>query len=232
MGVLETSQDFVDVLKLTNGRDKLMRIIQYGARFFGNSPRFQTLAAQLPFKALEANISAARKLFRLFRTIDFALLALNSLKEVDPILRVIKVVDNLSKAFRMLLDNLHWAVKIGLLKGNEPLLNWYMMVFWFLGLLLGTVQSTYVLSNLMKKEKLLRRQHDLAGAEALRVRQARAVLDIARDTLDMPTPLHSLQVIAPHTTSTVGLCGALASIIAFHQVWQDVTAKKYVSGHK
>ncbi len=52
-------EDFVDVCKLTNGRDKLMRIIQYLARYWGNT---WSSAANVPvFKALEANISAGRK---------------------------------------------------------------------------------------------------------------------------------------------------------------------------
>ena len=54
-----------------------------------------------------------RAVFRLFRTIDFILAAKNALSEPDIIVRFVKVFDNLFKALRMLIDNIHWAIKIG-----------------------------------------------------------------------------------------------------------------------
>jgi hypothetical protein len=104
--------------------------------------------------------------FRLFRSIDFLLLAKKALRDRNPVTRILSFVDNIAKALRMALDNLHWAVKIGLLRGNEPLLNKSMMIFWFAGLVLGIIQSTYVLYGLMLKEELLRSRKDVSPCGA------------------------------------------------------------------
>jgi peroxin-11B len=62
---------FIKFTELTNGRDKIARLLQYGSRFFAWYLQSSNLETSKKLATMEAHCSLARKLFRLFRTIEF-----------------------------------------------------------------------------------------------------------------------------------------------------------------
>lgn len=76
-------------LNVTNGREKLCRLVQYFARFYAfylTRQKGQTSDIQR-WTNLKTNLAIGRKFFRLFKPIELAQSSVKSLAIQDPVLR-------------------------------------------------------------------------------------------------------------------------------------------------
>src|SRR5690606_5583572 len=67
----ESLTKVVKLLETHNGRDKLVRLFQYGARFLGYYLKASYPEDSKELAVLEAQSSLARKMFRLFKSLGY-----------------------------------------------------------------------------------------------------------------------------------------------------------------
>eukprot|EP00045_Choanoeca_perplexa_P010036 m.100420 g.100420 ORF g.100420 m.100420 type:complete len:256 (+) comp15123_c0_seq2:1201-1968(+) len=221
------------VNKSTAGRDKLYRVVQYFCRFLawalkspvGNSSELYTKVA-----ALQAHLSTARKLMRLFRSIEHLKTAqLKYLSLQNAFLKLSITVDFVNKALRMVFDHLQWAGTVGLLGPNGRTLSHTLgrraSVFWLLGLLASLCSTVYQLEGVTLEQKRMAASGRTAAAGELKNRRQALLEGALRDMLDLPVPAHALGMLPQWTDGMVGLGGSLSSLIGLVQVWKAVMSK-------
>eukprot|EP00043_Microstomoeca_roanoka_P001614 m.33738 g.33738 ORF g.33738 m.33738 type:complete len:251 (+) comp10922_c0_seq4:70-822(+) len=237
--------DLVDVNKTTLGREKIFRTAQYFCRFYGwvLSDGGKPLAKTHPVKALEDHLSIARKLLRLFKSIDHFLDAQKGYlspaadSEFDKTLRVL---NDVCKSLRMVFDHVQWAGSVGLLGANGKSISdragRLANICWLFGLLISLTHGFRKRVRLLHQLKSLKRSN---GAEMQDEREALEkqrqdlrrqlrllIIDMLREICDLPVPAHGLSLIPAQTTGLVGLSGTVSSLIGLWQAWTAVTARK------
>lgn len=107
---------------------------------------------------------------RLYKSLEFAVDFENALCERNPILRVLSAADSGSKCFRMLFDNIHWAIKIGLLPSlDEKRFGRLANAFWLTGLFAAIGKNYVLYTSALKKEARARKDQQVcSGGGAVR----------------------------------------------------------------
>lgn len=135
---------FLDWLKKTDGRDKLYRLVAYGSKIpihilketGGDKDTIARLA-----KGAKA-VGLSRKLMRFFRSVQFIQDFLVALDLSDSVERILSMLKAFSLTIWMLVDHAQWLGKVGYIKlENEKKLSEIHSKAWFVGLLMGAVQS-------------------------------------------------------------------------------------------
>eukprot|EP01086_Lenisia_limosa_P005485 TRINITY_DN22353_c0_g1_i1.p1 TRINITY_DN22353_c0_g1~~TRINITY_DN22353_c0_g1_i1.p1 ORF type:complete len:244 (+),score=79.54 TRINITY_DN22353_c0_g1_i1:59-790(+) len=229
-GSVEMVEKWVKLTSTIVGRDKLMRLTQFGSKFVYNSPLGTSPATVQLLKRVEGNISLARKLFRLGKTMDFFLAFQKGMTVKNTTDRVLGLMRSGSLALWLLFDHMVWLSRLGLIKNDTATSAKRSAFFWFLGLVAGLTKALITLFRSYAKECALKKSLKEAEEEAPSDTEApssdavsdelKAViaarpqqfLDAAQLTLDLPLPLATIG--APIAPAVVGLCGAVTSVIA------------------
>jgi len=216
-----TSLKVVRFLDNLNGRDKVARTIQYGAKLLAwwLMTGHKSEAAKR-FLALETSSGMARKLFRLAKSLGLVQSAAKSYaEETDGVVRATTVVQQLSLAMWLLYDHLVWAGKVGVVNTDTAAHARKSNSFWLLAMLMGIVKSVYLLHQ---TQRLVAETSKANTLEALRKRQTEFVLELLRNSFDLPIPISALFPRLQISSGFVGASGLFTSVIGLYQVWSKI----------
>eukprot|EP01116_Phalansterium_solitarium_P020769 TRINITY_DN6224_c0_g1_i1.p1 TRINITY_DN6224_c0_g1~~TRINITY_DN6224_c0_g1_i1.p1 ORF type:complete len:220 (-),score=24.16 TRINITY_DN6224_c0_g1_i1:183-842(-) len=215
MGDLAKLVRFLDNL---NGRDKIARTLQYGAKFLAWYLVASNKAeVSKRFVALETSSAMARKLFRLAKSISLIQSAAKTYKEEnDPLIKSTTVVQQLCLALWLAYDHAIWAGKLGLVQTDIAAHSKKSNSFWLVSMIMGVIKNTYLLQQ---TQRLVAETNKANALESLRKRQVEFILELLRNLFDIPIPLSALSPRLQISPGLVGLSGLFTSFIGIYQVW-------------
>lgn len=169
-----TVSHYLKFLSTTVGRDKLLRTIQYFARFYAwyllrtNAPG----GAAAPFSALKAQLGLTRKLLRIGKNVEHlkAAAAATDAKSMDPVLRYAAVGRQLGYAGYLSFDaaTVLDAMKVRPWKGAKRA-GHEAYRFWSAGLACSVVAQVYTLWRLKQRESRIDKKDGEGVVESKRI---------------------------------------------------------------
>lgn len=223
-----TFNHFLALLEKTTGRDKLLRTIQYWARFFSyilyrKGYSKETIAF---WKLLQSQLGLARKLFRAGKPLSHFKLATKaySNKTSDPILRVTSLFRNIAYFGYFSIDTLVWINTAKIYNfHNFKKTQQLGAKLWLTGLVLNIFNSLRKIQLASSQESALvaESEKDTAQIKRVRAEKAAATHQLLWDSLDSSLPASSLGY-APGLLDdgVVGLAGLITSIFGLKQQWR------------
>ncbi|KAK7755090.1 Peroxisomal membrane protein PMP27 [Diatrype stigma] len=223
-----TVSHYLKYAATTTGRDKLLRTIQYFARFYAwYLLRTNGTSSEIaPFEALKKQLGLARKLLRVGKFLEHlkaAALATDSGKAGgDPVLRYATVGRQLGYAGYLTLDMTTVLDAAGVRRwdgakraGREA------ARFWAAGLACSVVAQAYTLYRLREREAKLDKKEGEGVVESKRIAIERKTsqLQLLSDLCDLTIPSSSLGWVALDD-GLVGLAGTLSSLIGVYTQWK------------
>jgi len=164
----------VKVLGNTNGRDKVSKLIQYTSRsltfYLSKDESLKDWSTR--FNGLFKGAASARKLTRLFKSLEFVnnfanFIINNQLTErifegkfdfealLEGIrkrdIEVLNLVAQFFLALYFFFDHFVWFISIGFMKGDVNMYKKKSMKYWFIGLLLSVISDVIVFVRLSKR---------------------------------------------------------------------------------
>lgn len=159
----------------TVGRDKLLRLIQYFARFYSwyLTRTNATTASINPWDAVKKNFGLVRKVMRFGKNVEHfkaAALAADS-KTMDPVLRYAAVGRQLGYAGYLTFDALTLPDAIGFRKSpTAKKLGEQAFRFWAMGISFSVLAQVYTLYTLRKREQAVDKKNGDGVVEAKRIK--------------------------------------------------------------
>eukprot|EP01132_Coremiostelium_polycephalum_P008393 gene8393-10309_t len=153
-------ENLIKLFAQTSGKDKLAKILQYGAKLAGHvlltksGPKSEWLQI---VKKLETTSGSARKVWRLGNTLaeQQKIMTMLRAKNAFAFLNILALIRQFGMYFYWVFDHLILSTNIGFTKLNTVKLGWYSSVSWFFGLLCSIIIDLNSLSVTLKKEKSL-----------------------------------------------------------------------------
>ena len=124
------------MVMLSDGRDKLCKVIQYGSRVLMAQSKASNKESYLMYKTLFKNFRDSRKIFRLLKFVNEIQTIMKSIgknEDGDPVDQVIFVASRVGFMLYWLFDNLLILSKLKVLKSNSQTFMKPSMFFWWLG---------------------------------------------------------------------------------------------------
>lgn len=221
-----TITHYLKFLSTTIGRDKLLRLFQYFARFYAwyllrtnGSP--STIIA---WEAIKRQFGLTRKLLRVGKNVEHlraAAVAADN-KNMDPVLRYATVGRQLGYAGYLSLDMGTVLDALGVRKTkNAGRLQSEAYRFWAMGILCSLVKEVYTLHRLGQREKKVDRKEGEGVVEGKRIAMERAAshLQLTSDLCDLTVPITALGWVALDD-GIVGLAGTVSSLIGVYSQWK------------
>ncbi|OJJ45466.1 hypothetical protein ASPZODRAFT_99564 [Penicilliopsis zonata CBS 506.65] len=218
---------YVRFLATSVGRDKVMRTIQFFARFYSwylfRTNRPQTAIA--PYDALKKELGKTRKLIRVGKFVEHikaASLAMDNKGPVDPVLRYLAVGRQLGYAGYLVIDTYTVVDTIGVRKlAAIKRLQDTAQRAWMAGLLCSAMAGFYTLWNLQGKEKTLDLKEGEGVVEAKKIERERAAarIQLVSDLCDLAMPISALG-FANLDEGLIGLTGIVSSLIGLSSQWK------------
>ncbi|KAK9365028.1 peroxisomal biogenesis factor 11 [Lipomyces kononenkoae] len=224
-----TAAHLLRYLDTTIGRDKLMRLVQYFARFYAayltrKGGDKTTLAV---WRGIMSQFSTARKIMRIGKPLQHlkaAGIAYDN-KTADAVLRYTAVGRQLAYSAYLTVDTLLFvhSTKLVTLKNPELAQRLYYQ-FWLAGIFFSVSGAVYKHVGLSKREASLAKQaeKDIVAIKKVRVEKSANSTQFVLDLLDSSIPIAGLQLV-PIDESVVGLAGMVSSLIGAMAQWK-VTA--------
>lgn len=163
--------------RITVGRDKLLRTLQYFSRFYAwyllrtNRPQ----SAIAPFNAIKKQFSTTRKVMRIGKFVEHlkaAAIAADNKAPVDPFLRYLAIGRQLGYAGYLTCDAIGVIDTIGIKKlSYAPKLSQHAARCWMAGLLCSAISGLYSLWRLQEKEKTLDRKEGEGVVESKKIQK-------------------------------------------------------------
>lgn len=156
----------------TVGRDKVLRTLQYFARFYAwylyrtNKPQ----SSIAPWEAIKKEFGLTRKILRAGKFVEHlkaAAVAFDNKNPVDPVLRRLAIGRQLGYAGYLTLDTVTLVDAIGFKKFDAAKrLQIHAYRAWLSGLIFSFVAGVYTLWRLQEKEKTINRKEGEGVVEA------------------------------------------------------------------
>ncbi|KAM7202463.1 Peroxisomal biogenesis factor 11 [Rhypophila sp. PSN 637] len=210
----------------TVGRDKLLRTIQYFARFYAwyllRTNAVQTSIA--PWEQLKKQFGLVRKVLRAGKNIEHfkAAAVAADAKTMDPVLRYAAVGRQLGYAGYLSMDLATLLDAIGVRKSkNAKRLQQEAFRFWAIGIMFSIVAQTYTLWRLKQREAKVDKKEGEGVVEGKRIVLERkaAQLQLTSDLCDFTVPSSALGWVN-FDDGFVGLAGTLSSLIGVYTQWK------------
>lgn len=210
----------------TVGRDKLLRTIQYFARFYAwYLARTNGLPTQIaPWDALKKQFGLTRKLLRIGKNVEHfkAAAAASDAKTLDPVLRYAAVGRQLGYAGYLSFDAATVLDSVGAVK--SPRAKTYQREayrFWAFGLAFSILAQSYTLYRLRQREAKVDKKEGEGVVESKRISLERAAsrLQLLSDVCDLTVPSTALGW-ASFDDGFVGLAGTVSSLIGVYTQWK------------
>ncbi|XP_059146671.1 peroxisomal membrane protein 11B-like [Physella acuta] len=243
------NSDFVDNLvkfnSLSNGRDKLFRLVQYGSKFAWWYLQKYDVSPEVVdrLQKLGNALSTTRKFMQLGRSVDFVHGALRSLHLTDPILRWSITMSKLNQAVALLFDHIIWAGRIGLATIDKDKWSNLSARFWIVTLILNLTRDIYDIITVISREVKIRtakssRSHYKNGISDHKtiskpkltntqlfvkcVTENQSVfLDLLKNLCDLVLPLESLGYVKV-SPGVQGLTGSVSSLVGIASTWNPL----------
>ncbi|KAI9151898.1 Peroxisomal membrane protein PMP30A [Paramyrothecium foliicola] len=211
----------------TVGRDKLLRTIQYFARFYAwYLLRTNALKASVqPWETLKKQLGLTRKIMRIGKNIEHlkaASQAADQPRGGDPVLRYTAVGRQLGYAGYLTLDSATVLDAAGVRKWSRAKdVQREAYRFWAMGLACSVVAQVYTLYRLQEREAKIDRKDGEGVVESKRITFERAAsrLQLLSDVCDLTIPVTALS-LANLDDGFVGLAGTVSSIIGIYTQWK------------
>lgn len=210
------------------GRDKFCKAIQYASRIlkFYYEGKDEDLYAR--FNGLFDHMKNARKLFRLFKTLNEYQKFMEIISKGD--LDQVAILNALSRgAFGLywIFDNLSVLSTVKFLKFDSKQMNKYGAFWWFIALLLGQAVAIITLADLASQEKqLLKKEKNDETKKQLKGLQAKKMvqyLNIIKQLGDMVTSSQAIELPDKFgfkfNDGHIGLGGFVSAVITMYQLY-------------
>ncbi|KAJ6787206.1 hypothetical protein PWT90_06699 [Aphanocladium album] len=210
----------------TVGKDKMLRLLQYFARFYSwyllrtNG----TPDAMAPWNAIKKQFGTVRKVLRYGKNIEHlkAAAAAADAKGMDPILQYAAVGRQLGYASYLTFDALALPDVLGIRKNpNVKSLTTNASRAWAVGIVFSIVAQAYTLYRLREREARLDRKDGEGVIESKRIKIERAAshLQLLSDVCDLTNPASALGWVNLDD-GIVGLAGTTSSLIGIYSQWR------------
>ncbi|EED23305.1 peroxisomal biogenesis factor (PEX11), putative [Talaromyces stipitatus ATCC 10500] len=212
----------------TLGRDKVLRTIQYFARFYSwylfrtNNPT----SAIAPWDALKKQFGLTRKILRAGKFVEHLKAASvafdNKSASTDPVLKNLTVGRQLGYAGYLTLDSITLVDALGFKKfDSAKKLQEYSYRAWLSGLVCSVVAGVYTLYRLQEREKTIDRKEGEGVVEAKKIERERvaARIQLVSDLCDLSVPLSALGYVKLDD-GLVGIAGTISSLIGVWSAWK------------
>lgn len=221
-----TVEEYINLTKRTDGRDKIYRTIQYASRFLAWCYIRKSASSHIKrpvemFQNLESMMSVTRKGMRLGRFIDFTKSLMKSFqipnKRISTIVGLIATCQGLF----MFIDNLLLLNRFKVIHLTQPdRLQRYLHRVWLLWLSLALTRDYYEI-----QAKLAVGQHGQQKQDRTLARRANIfwtekplVIDTVKNLCDIYLPLSNLNIVTP-SPALQGIAGTISSIMGLLQIW-------------
>ncbi|GJC81290.1 peroxisomal biogenesis factor 11 [Colletotrichum tofieldiae] len=210
----------------TVGRDKVLRTLQYFARFYAWY-LFRTNGSKAeiaPWEAIKKQFGLTRKIMRFGKNIEHlkAAAAASDAKTTDPVLRYAAVGRQLGYAGYLTFDAATVLDAAGIKKWEgAKKLQKEAFRFWAIGLIFSVVAQTYTLYRLQQREAKVDKKEGEGVVEAKRIAIERAAsrLQLISDLCDLTVPTSALAWLN-FDDGIVGLAGTVSSLIGVYTQWK------------
>ncbi|KAI0594140.1 peroxisomal biogenesis factor 11 [Biscogniauxia sp. FL1348] len=222
---------YLKFVATTVGRDKLLRTVQYFARFYAwyllrtNGTR----AEIAPWEALKKQFGLTRKLLRAGKNIEHlkaAAAASDAAKTAgaaaDQVLQYAAVGRQLGYAGYLTFDLATLPDAVGFRKwSGAKAAQREAYRFWAVGILCSVVAQTYTLYRLREREAKVDKKEGEGVVESKTIAKERAAsqLQLLSDLCDLTVPTAALGWVA-FDDGFVGLAGTLSSLIGVYTQWK------------
>ncbi|KAH8549398.1 peroxisomal biogenesis factor 11 [Umbelopsis sp. PMI_123] len=231
-------------LNTTNGREKLYRTIQYFSRFYAwyllrQGASKETIAR---WNGLKTNLASGRKLFRLFKPIEFGKAAVATLNINDSVLRITGALRQLGYFGYYFVEMFVYLHQVGFITlQNHKKITDLGFKFWAAGLVFSITNGLYKLKQTQAKIELVKRNSKLVKAsssekDAQRAADYRmqektlikdkedATYQLVQDALDLVIPSSTLGWINADE-GVVGIVGTITSVMGAQTQWKKISTK-------
>lgn len=196
----------------TAGRDKIIRLLQYGSRaywYYAQNAQSTRFSAEI-LRSLEFTFSSFRKLLRLGRCLDSLYSALKMMKYPDPTVKITLIMAKIANALYLLADHFIWVGRVGILRVNLEKWNKVANKYWLVTIVMSLIRDIYEIVKILKHEKNIFKQYQILSCLK---NHKEVVMDTVKNGCDLFIPLTALG-ITKCTPGTVGLLGIVSSFIA------------------
>jgi len=221
-----TVSHYLRFVATTVGRDKVLRAVQYFARFYAwylyrtNEPT-RVIA---PWNAIKKQFGLIRKGMRLGKNVEHfkaAAIAYDN-KEMDPVLRCCAVGRQLGYAGYLSFDMVTFLDAAGI-RPSASAKRFQLEAYraWAMGLMFSTVAGMYTLWQLRNREQTTDKKEGEGVVEIKKLQRERdmAKQQLLSDLCDLTIPTSALGY-ANFDDGFVGLAGTLSSLIGLMAAWK------------
>ncbi|KAH6617034.1 peroxisomal biogenesis factor 11 [Chaetomium tenue] len=218
---------YLKFVATTVGRDKLLRTLQYFARFYAwyLLRTNKTQASIQPWETMKKQFGLIRKVLRAGKNVEHfkaAAVAADASKTSDPVLRYTAVGRQLGYAGYLTMDLGTVLDATGIRKSpRAKRLQQEAYRFWAFGIACSVVAQMYTLRQLRLREAAVDRKEGEGVLEGKRIAMERAAsrLQLTSDLCDLTVPLSALSWVH-FDDGIVGLAGTLSSLIGVYLQWK------------
>ncbi|KAF4826181.1 Peroxisomal membrane protein PMP30A [Colletotrichum tropicale] len=217
---------YLKFVATTVGRDKLLRTLQYFARFYAWY-LFRTNGSKTeiaPWDAIKKQFGLTRKIMRVGKNVEHfkAAAVASDAKTMDPVLRYAAVGRQLGYAGYLTFDAATVLDAAGIRKWEgAKKLQKEAYRCWAIGLICSVVAQSYTLYRLQQREAKVDKKEGEGVVEAKRIAIERAGsrLQLLSDLCDLTVPTSAL-AWANFDDGIVGLAGTVSSLIGVYIQWK------------
>ncbi|KAI0813062.1 peroxisomal biogenesis factor 11 [Xylaria sp. FL0064] len=228
-----TVSHYLKFVATTTGRDKVLRLLQYFARFYAwYLLRTNATRAEIaPYEAIKKTFGQTRKLLRAGKNVEHfraAAVAFDSLtnsttaKSGDPVLKYAALGRQLGYAGYLTADLLTVPSALNIKAWNgAKRAGREAYRFWAMGLACSVVAQLYTLRQLRLREAKVDMKEGEGVVEAKKIALERysARLQLLSDLCDLTVPTSALGW-ANFDDGFVGLAGTVSSLIGIYNQWK------------
>ncbi|KAF5249211.1 hypothetical protein FANTH_5477 [Fusarium anthophilum] len=222
-----TVAHYLRYMATTLGRDKLMRVFQYFARFYAWY-LLRTNATPdkvAPWNALKKQFGLFRKVFRAGKFVEHykAAATASDSKSLDPVLKYTQVGRQLGYAGYLTCDALTIPDAAGIRKWQHAKrLQQEAYRSWAIGIAFSIIGQLYTLRQLsVRASKVdLKEGEGVVESKTISIERAAAKKQLLCDLCDILVPVSGLGYVSFLDDGIVGLTGTLSSVIGVYTQWK------------
>jgi len=200
----------------TAGRDKIIRLLQYGSRaywYYAQTVHSKRYSAEI-LRSLEFTFSTFRKLLRFGRCFDSFYSAIKMIKYPDPTVRITLIIAKMANALYLLADHCIWIGRVGILRVNLEKWNKVANKYWLLTIIMSLMRDIYEIVKILEHEKnAFKQRHVLFCLK----NHKKVMMDTVKNGCDLFIPMTALG-ITKCTPGTIGLLGVISSLIGLYTI--------------
>jgi len=215
---------FLKLLEATKGRDKVARLLQYGAKYLKWVAETQTPKNErqiVMWTELGGAMSSTRKALRLFKFLECVRsiqkkLAGKSLGELD-IVTLLEIFVDASDTVFFLADNVELFGKLKWIKPTpeqSDQLNWIINGSWLFEIL-GNLAIQFIKYNRLAAQP---------DGKLVQLQRQQIVRNIVRNSFDVPLCFHFVNLTGKWPHCYFGLLGVGSSLISLYDMWPATPA--------